>query len=108
MVDIDYRIELLGNYLNKVQKQVEECNPAPLTEHDSRKIEKGLLNNYAIAGLHINELGKDLYNRRPGIFAGTAEKQRTKIQEEYYETSRSRYEKLEKDFIKDCVCTRAL
>lgn len=59
MVDIDYRIELLEKYLDKVQKQVEECNPTPLEQDLGWIPERNLLHNYAIAGLHINELRKD-------------------------------------------------
>ncbi len=106
MVTIDYRIELLEEYLNKIQKQVEECNPAPLKGDDPRKIEKGLLHNYSLANLHLGKLKNALIDKRPGILTGTSEKQHFKEQEKYYEEFRSRHEKLEEDFIKNCVCVR--
>ena len=106
MVDIDYRIELLEEYLNKVHKQVEECNPAPLKRQNLREKESGLLHNYSLASLHLKELRNDLSNKRPGILTSTSEKQHFKEQEKYYEEFRSRHEKLEEDFIKNCVCER--
>lgn len=94
MVSIDDRIQFTGKNLDKIQKQVEECNSSPL-EHDLGWIpEQNLLHNYGSATLQLEELRKDLYSTQPGILTSKRD-------------LRSRYEKLGKDFSKSCICTKS-
>lgn len=68
MVSIDDRIQFTGNNLDKIQKQVEECNPTPLEQDLGWIPEQNLLYNYGTASLQLGGLRKDLDSTQPGIF----------------------------------------
>ena len=107
MVDIDSRIEFTGKNLDKIQKQVEECNPAQIEQNLGWIPEQNLLYNYGIASIQLNGLRKDLDSTQPGIFTNKREKENYNFREKQYLDLRSRYEKLGKDFAKNCICKKS-
>lgn len=107
MVNIDDRIQFARKNLDKIQDQVEECNPTPLERDIGWIPEQNLLYNYGAATIQLEELRKDLYSARPGILTRKREKENYNFREEQYLTLRSRHEKLGKDFAKNCICTKS-
>jgi hypothetical protein len=107
MEDTDLRRQRVIESLDKIQKQVEECNPTPL-EHDIGSIpEQNLLHNYKSAALQLRDLRKGLDSMRPGIFTSKREKESYNFEEEQYLALRSRHDKLGKDFSKNCICAKS-
>ena len=107
MVSIDDRRQFLRENLDRIQKQVEECNPAPLEQDLGWIPERNLLNSYGSATLQLAELRKDLHSRQPGIFTSKREKENYNFQEKQYFELGYRHEKLGKDFAKNCICTKS-
>ena len=105
MVSIDDRIQFIIKNLDKIEKQVEKCNPAPLEQDIGWEPERNLLHNYGSASLVLQRLRTDLSSKHPGIFSSKREKENYNFQEKKYLELRSRYEKLGKDFSKKCSCT---